>query len=90
MAKKNMFSSTIIVLVMGFGSAIVMAFLAGTIVWLIWPVAMGAFPGLVASGALAAKISWWQAICLTWLMNFLIKSATAAGAKCPKEEKKED
>jgi len=89
MIRKNGFASAAIVLAMGFGSAIIMAFLAGTIVWLIWPVAMGAFPGLVSSGALAAKINWWQAICLTWLMNFLVKSATAAGAKCPKEEKKE-
>lgn len=52
------------------------AFLGGTLVWLIWPIAIPAtFPGLVASGVLSAKLSWRVAVCLTWLFGCLIKSS---------------
>lgn len=37
----------------------VFAALGGTIIWLLWPIAIPAvFPGLVASGMLAGKLSW--------------------------------
>lgn len=62
------------------------AVISGTIVWLLWPVAMNAFPGLVSGGILAAKLTWWQSVCLTGLFGFLIKNAGPA-AKCPKEDK---
>ncbi|HOH61202.1 MAG TPA: hypothetical protein PK698_01785 [Bacilli bacterium] len=53
----------------------IIAVLGGTIVWLIWPVAVpAAFPGLVASGVIAAKLTWGQSVCLTWLFGLLIKS----------------
>ncbi len=61
------------------------AVISGTVVWLLWPVAMGAFPGLVSGGVLAAKLTWWESVCLTWLLGFLIKSSGPA-AKCPKEK----
>ena len=61
------------------------AFLGGTIVWLIWPVAIpAAFPGLVASGALAVKLAWWQAVCLTWLFAILIKTTVSATSNAKK------
>ena len=51
------------------------ALIGGTIVFWIWPVAIPvAFPGLVTSGVIAAKLSWWSAVCLTWLFGILIKS----------------
>jgi len=54
----------------------VAAFLGGTIVYWVWPVAIpAAFPGLVASGVLAAKLAWWQAVCLTWIFGIMIKSS---------------
>lgn len=53
------------------------ALLGGTIVWLIWPIAIPAvFPGLVAAGTIAAKITWWQSVCFVWLCGLLIKSTT--------------
>lgn len=62
----------------GLGAIALVALLAlfgGTIVYWIWPVAIpAAFPGLVASGAIAGKLTWWQAVCLTWLFGILIKS----------------
>jgi len=61
------------------GSALTVAFFAvfsGTIVWLIWPVVVPAvFPGLIAAGTIAAKLTWWVAVCLTWLASILIKSS---------------
>ena len=53
------------------------AFIAGTILFLIWPFAIpGAFPGLVEAGTLVASISWWAAVCLTWVFNILVKSSS--------------
>ena len=51
------------------------ALLSGTILFLIWPVAIpAAFPGLVASGVLTARLSWWGSVCLSWVAGLLIKS----------------
>ena len=53
----------------------VLALIGGTLVFWLWPVAIpAAFPGLVASGALASKLLWWQAVCLAWIFGILIKS----------------
>jgi hypothetical protein len=52
------------------------ALLGGTIVYLIWPVAVNAFPGLVTAGYVAAEIPWWTAVCLVWLVSILVKSTT--------------
>lgn len=50
--------------------------LGGTIIYLIWPIAIPAvFPGLVASGVIAGKLTWWVAVCLTWIFSILIKSS---------------
>jgi len=58
------------------------AFIGGTLVFLLWPVAVPALlPGLVASGILAAKITWWQAVCATWLAGLLIKGTTTVTQK---------
>lgn len=52
------------------------ALFGGTILWLIWPVAIpAAFPGLVTAGTLAAKLTWGQSVCLTWICGLLIKSS---------------
>jgi len=65
-------------LLIGLGAIALVALLSlfgGTIVYLIWPVAIhAAFPGLVISGAIAGELTWWQAVCLTWLFGILIKS----------------
>lgn len=54
-----------------------LAVVGGTIVYLLWPVAIpAAFPGLVASGVLAGKIGWWASVCLTWLCGLFIKGST--------------
>jgi len=66
------------------------AFLGGTIVWLIWPFAIpAAFPGLVTSGVIAAKLSWWSAVCLTWLFSILLKATLKQPEKKKKEAKDE-
>ena len=54
------------------------AVLSGTILYFIWPVAVPVvFPGLVASGVLAGKLSWFTSVCLTWIFGILIKSSTS-------------
>lgn len=55
---------------------------SGTIVWLIWPVAVPAvFPAAVASGVIAGKLSWWASVCLSWLTGLLIKGRTTVNNK---------
>jgi hypothetical protein len=55
------------------------AIFGGTIVYWIWPIAIPvAFPGLVASGVIAGKLSWWSAVCLTWIFGILIKSSSTS------------
>lgn len=65
-------------LLIGIGAVALVALLAvigGTFVFWIWPVAIpAAFPGLVATGTIAGKLGWWQAVCLTWIFGILIKS----------------
>jgi hypothetical protein len=72
-------------LVLGIGAIILIGLLAvfsGTVIWLIWPVAVPAtFPGLVASGVIAGKISWWTSVCLSWLFGLLIKGSVSATRK---------
>ena len=75
------------------GAAIIagVAVLGGTIVWFLWPYAIpAAFPGLVTSGVLAAKLPWWSAVCLTWLCGILVKGTTKQTEKSKaKSEPKE-
>lgn len=77
-------------LLIGLGALALVALLAvfgGTIVCWIWPVAIpAAFPGLVASGAIAGKLAWWQAVCLTWLFGILIKSTQTQSMTNPKDK----
>ena len=64
----------------GIGAVVLVALLAvvsGTLLFWLWPIAIpAAFPGLVASGTLAASLPWWQAVCLTWVFQILVKSTT--------------
>lgn len=65
----------VIIAVFGLAAAVAIgAVLGGTIVWLVWPAAAKCFPGLVASGALAAKVEWGQAVALAWICGILFKS----------------
>jgi nitrogen fixation protein FixH len=58
------------------------AVISGTLVWMVWPVAVpAAFPGLVASGTLAAELTWAQSVCLTWLAGCLVKSSHSSSTK---------
>lgn len=67
---EGLLASLLVIVIVG-----IIAVFGGTIVWLMWPVAIpAAFPGMVAAGTLAAKLTWGQAVCLTWLFGILIKS----------------
>lgn len=54
-----------------------LSLVSGTIVWLIWPIAMKAFPGLVLAGYVSADLNWPTAVCLAFLFSILIKSTQA-------------
>lgn len=74
----------VVVLVALGGIALVgaLSLFSGTFVWLLWPVAIpAAFPALVESGVLAAKLSWWASVCLSWIFGLLVKASQSVSAK---------
>lgn len=61
----------------GLAIAFLSAIIGGTVLWLIWPVAIPAvFPKVVEQGVLAAKLTWWQAVLFTWIATILLKPNT--------------
>lgn len=73
------FIGNLIIVLGGIATVAFFAVLGGTIVWLIWPVVVPAvLPGLVAAGTIAAKLTWWVSVCLTWLCALLIKTASTS------------
>ena len=63
-------------LAVGIGAIVLvalMAVLSGTILFLIWPVA--AEPFIDAGAGLPAALTWWQAVCVTWVFSILIKAS---------------
>jgi uncharacterized membrane protein YphA (DoxX/SURF4 family) len=48
--------------------------LGGTLVWMAWPSAMQAFPAVVKAGYLVPEISWWSAVCLSFVCGVLVKA----------------
>ena len=60
---------------------IAFSLIGGTIVWLAWPSAMLAFPGLVKAGFLVPKIGWWSAVCLSFVCGTLIKASQTKNNK---------
>jgi len=52
------------------------AVLGGTLVWWFWPHCVPyVLPGAVASGALAASLTWWKAVLFTWVCGILFKGS---------------
>ena len=71
------FISKVVAVIGALALVFIVSLIGGTFVWLIWPVAIpAAFPGLVSSGVLVAKLGWWASVCLTWLFSTLIKGST--------------
>lgn len=53
------------------------AVLAGTILYFFWPLAIPAvFPRVVKLGFLAEKLTWLQAVALTWITAILFGHST--------------
>ena len=53
------------------------AVISGLFIWLLWPAVIPAvLPGLVASGAVAAELSFWKSMLLGLLSSALFKSTS--------------
>lgn len=65
--------------------ALLVALFGGTLVWLLWPIAIPAvFPGLVSKGVLAAHLGWWQSVTFVAIVYLLFHRGSS------KEKEKED
>ena len=59
----------------------ILAILSGVFVWLLYPYVVNAvLPGVVASGAIAAKLTIWQSIGLAWLCSILFKGSGSSSS----------
>lgn len=57
------------------------ALIGGTILWLVWPIGVPAtFPRLVNEGWLAPHLSWWQAVCFSWVAAILVKCSSSSSS----------
>lgn len=73
----NKFAEGLGIVIVGFLIIAAVSVLAGTILWLVWEDSVAAmFPKAVENGVLAATITWWQAVKISWVFNILIKTTT--------------
>jgi len=57
------------------------AFISGTVIWLLWPIAIpGVFPGLVEKGILVGKIGWFAATCFSWIIAVIVQGTKASAS----------
>lgn len=61
------------------------ATISGTILYWIYPHIFAMFPNAGKAGVLAPKLGWWDAVCICWIFQLLIKSSGSSSDK-----KKED
>jgi hypothetical protein len=70
----NTYAERMTIIIMTLVTTCIAAVTAGTILWLIWEDSLSAmFPGAVAAGVLAAKLTWWQSVKIVWVFSILIK-----------------
>ena len=64
-----------------FGLAVV----SGTILWCIYPHIHDLFPTAAKNGVIAQDLSWWNAVCVTWIFGILLKSSSKSESKSEKK-----
>ena len=78
----NNFAEGLATLVVGLLLVCAMAVFGGTILCLIWEDSMTAmFPKAVETGVLAATLTWWQSVKISWIFALLIKSSLTNNTK---------
>jgi hypothetical protein len=63
------------------GAVIFFAILGGTLFWLLYPHIHALFPTAAENNIIAAKIGWWDSVCLAWLVGILKKSEIKVPSK---------
>lgn len=80
--KMNKFAEGLGMIVMGLLIIFGISVLGGTILWLIWEDSItGMFPKAVETGVLAATLTWWQSVKITWIFSILIKATNSTTNK---------
>ena len=63
-------------LVLGAVTLCAAAFLTGTVIYYLYPIVVPVvLPAMVKDGYLPARLTWWVAVCFSWLWH-LLKSKT--------------
>lgn len=57
---------------------------SGTILYFIYPHIHALFPTAAAKGIITQNLSWWDAVCVTWIFGILLKSSTKSESKSEK------
>jgi hypothetical protein len=70
--------ATVLVAIMVFIAAV----LTGTIIYLIYPIVVPiVVPSLVKNGHIPSELSWWVAVCFSWLWAILFKKSDTSDKK---------
>ena len=78
----NNFAESISLIIMGLLTIALGSVIGGTLLYLLWEGSIPAmFPKAVESGVLAATLTWWQCVKITWVSAILIKSTTTINKK---------
>lgn len=71
----NNFAEAIGYIVAGLMLIFIASIIGGTFLWLVWEDSVTAmFPNSVENGILAATLTWWQAVKISWVFNILLGS----------------
>jgi len=73
--------TSILVVLFAFPLLLLFSLLGGTVVWMAWPIAVKAFPGIVNAGYIVPEISWGSAVCLSFITSVLFKSRNGSTSK---------
>ena len=52
------------------------AFLGGTLLWILYPHIHALFPSAVANNIIAKDLSWWDSVCIVWIVALFKTSTT--------------
>jgi hypothetical protein len=65
-------TSVLAMVLIAFGSVF-----SGTILWLVWPSAAQVFPAAIQAGYFIARLTWWQAVALSWAIAIIFSKSTS-------------
>lgn len=55
------------------------AVLGGTFIWILYPHIHALFPSAVVNNVISESLSWWDSVCISWLIAILKGNLSVSG-----------